>query len=198
MDKAAARERIEKLKKEINRYRYAYHALNQSLISDEALDSLKKELFDLEQEYPEFITPDSPTQRVAGKPLKEFRKVEHIEPMLSFNDAFSREDMEDWLKRVENYLGRKVKQDFYCELKLDGLAVELVYENGILIQGLTRGAQAAVLDGNRLEAVILLGDVRERAARGVGLLVRARAGEYMEGGDANEPAGKEEARRQPG
>ncbi len=139
MDKAAARERIEKLKKEINRYRYAYHALNQSLISDEALDSLKKELFDLEQEYPEFITPDSPTQRVAGKPLKEFRKVEHIEPMLSFNDAFSREDMEDWLKRVENYLGRKVKQDFYCELKLDGLAVELVYENGILIQGLTRG-----------------------------------------------------------
>jgi DNA ligase (NAD+) len=139
MDKAAAKERIEKLKKEINRYRYAYHALNQSLISDEALDSLKKELFDLEQEYPEFITSDSPTQRVAGKPLKEFRKVEHIEPMLSFNDAFSREDMEDWLKRVENYLGRKVKQDFYCELKLDGLAVELVYENGILIQGLTRG-----------------------------------------------------------
>jgi DNA ligase (NAD+) len=139
MDRVAARERIEKLKKEINRYRYAYHALNQSLISDEALDSLKKGLFDLEQEYPEFITPDSPTQRVAGKPLKEFHKVEHIEPMLSFNDAFSREDMEDWLKRVENYLGRKVKQDFYCELKLDGLAVELVYENGILVQGLTRG-----------------------------------------------------------
>jgi DNA ligase (NAD+) len=139
MDRVAAKERIEKLKKEINRYRYAYHALNQSLISDEALDSLKKELFDLEQEYSEFITPDSPTQRVAGKPLKEFHKVEHIEPMLSFNDAFSREDMEDWLKRVENYLGRKVKQDFYCELKLDGLAVELVYENGILVQGLTRG-----------------------------------------------------------
>jgi len=134
-----AKNRIEKLKKEINRYRYAYHVLNQSLISDASLDSLKKELFDLEAEYPEFITYDSPTQRVAGKPLKEFKKVRHIKPMLSFNDAFSEEDMRAWLERLENYLGHKIKPEFYCELKIDGLAIELTYEDGVLAQGSTRG-----------------------------------------------------------
>ncbi|MEK7192502.1 MAG: NAD-dependent DNA ligase LigA [Patescibacteria group bacterium] len=139
MNKPEAKERAEKLKKEINRYRYAYHVLNKSLISDEALDSLKKELFDLEQQFPDLITPDSPTQRVAGEPLKEFKKVKHEEPMISLNDAFSEEDMRDWLKRLENYLGREVKNEFYCEHKIDGLAIELVYENGIFVQGSTRG-----------------------------------------------------------
>lgn len=144
ISKNSVKERIEKLKKEINRYRYLYHVLDRSEISDEALDALKKELFDLEQAYPEFVTPDSPTQRVGGKPLKEFKKVRHEVPMLSFNDAFSKEDMRDWLERTKNYLSQKsiVKNqlsDFYCELKIDGLAIELVYENGILVQGLTRG-----------------------------------------------------------
>jgi len=139
MDKLQAKKRIEDLKKSIEKYRHAYHVLDKSLISDEALDSLKKELFDLENKYPELITPDSPTQRVGGEPLKEFRKVEHDTPMISFNDAFSVEDMNDWLERLENYLSRKVESDFYCELKLDGLAVELVYENKVFIQGSTRG-----------------------------------------------------------
>ena len=139
MDKNEAKNRIEKLKKEINRYRYSYHVLDKSLISDAALDSLKKELFDLETRYPEFITLDSPTQRVAGEPLKNFKKVRHESQMLSFNDAFSEEDMKDWVKRVENYLGNKLNGDFYCELKIDGLVVELIYENGALIQGSTRG-----------------------------------------------------------
>lgn len=133
------KERIEKLKKVIDKYRYAYHVLNKSLISNEALDALKKELFDLEQQFPELITPDSPTQRVAGKPLKEFQKVSHEKPMLSLNDAFSEQDMNDWLKRLENYLGREIKKEFYCEHKIDGLAIELVYENGIFVQGSTRG-----------------------------------------------------------
>ena len=138
-NKQEAKRRIEKLRQEINKYRYAYHVLDKSLISDAALDSLKKELFDLEQQFPDLVTPDSPTQRVAGKPLKEFKKVRHETPMLSFNDAFSENDMKDWARRVENYLGRKVKSDFYCELKIDGLAIELVYENGILVKGSTRG-----------------------------------------------------------
>lgn len=127
------------MKEEINRDRYAYHVLNKSLISDAALDSLKKELFDLENQYPDLITSDSPTQRVGGKPLKEFKKVRHEEAMLSFNDAFSREDVKAWLERLENYLGRKVKQEFYVELKIDGLAIELVYEDGVFVQGSTRG-----------------------------------------------------------
>lgn len=144
MNKAEAKERIEKLRKAINKYRYAYHVENQSLISDEALDALKKELFDLEQQFPDLITPDSPTQRVAGEPLKEFKKVRHEKPMISLNDAFSEQDMEDWIKRLENYLKpissfQFPVSSFYCEHKIDGLAIELVYENGIFVQGSTRG-----------------------------------------------------------
>ncbi|MEK9186425.1 MAG: NAD-dependent DNA ligase LigA, partial [Patescibacteria group bacterium] len=139
LTKQAAKERVEKLKKAIDKYRYAYHVENKSLISDEALDALKKELFDLEQQFPELITPDSPTQRVAGQPLKEFKKVRHEKPMISLNDAFSEEDTRDWLKRLENYLGRSVKEELYCEHKIDGLAIELVYENGVFVQGSTRG-----------------------------------------------------------
>jgi DNA ligase (NAD+) len=139
MEKQQAKKRIEDLKKSIEKYRYAYHVLDKSLISDEALDSLKKELFDLENQYPEFIASDSPTQRVGGEPLREFKKVEHEQPMISFNDAFSVQDMEDWLEKLENFLGRKVDSNFYCELKLDGLAVELVYEDKVFVQGSTRG-----------------------------------------------------------
>src|SRR3989344_7616062 len=139
MNKNEVKQRIEKLKTEINYYRYAYHVLDKSLISDATLDSLKKELFDLEIKYPEFITPDSPTQRIGGKPLKEFKKIFHEMPMLSFNDAFSENDIKDWIKRVENYLGHKLSNDFYCELKIDGLAIELIYENGFFTKGSTRG-----------------------------------------------------------
>lgn len=142
MTKQEAKTRIEKLKKSIENYRYEYHVHDKSLISDAALDSLKKELFDLEMQFPEFITSDSPTQRIGGEPLKEFSKVRHETPMISFNDAFSEEDMQDWLKRLENYLGRPLKeskQTFYCELKIDGLAIELRYEKGLFVQGSTRG-----------------------------------------------------------
>ncbi len=139
MSKEEARRRIEKLREVIDKYRYAYHVENKSLISDEALDSLKSDLFDLETEFPDLITPDSPTQRVAGKPLKGFRKIRHESPMTSLNDAFSESDVREWFTRVENFLGRKVKPEFYCELKIDGLAIELVYENGVLAEGSTRG-----------------------------------------------------------
>lgn len=137
MTEKEAKKRIEKLKKTINHYRYSYHVLDKSLISDAALDSLKKELFDLEQRFPQFIASDSPTQRVGGRPLEKFEKVRHASPMLSFNDAFSREDMTDWASRVEKIIGPI--SGFYCELKIDGLAIEMVYESGILIQGSTRG-----------------------------------------------------------
>lgn len=139
MNHREAEVRIEKLRKEIDRYRYAYHVLDRELISADALDSLKKELFDLEHTFPDLITPDSPTQRVAGKPLPAFRKVRHESPMISFNDAFSEEDMREWLERLRNYLEVKLMPSFYCELKIDGLAIELVYENGVLVQGSTRG-----------------------------------------------------------
>src|SRR3989338_3898251 len=141
MDKQEIKQRIDKLKKTINHHRYLYHVQDMQEISDAALDSLKKELFDLEQEYPEFITEDSPTQRVGGKPLKEFQKIKHSQRMLSFNDAFSKEDMQDWLERISKLLTgeEKNKLNFYCELKIDGLAIELIYENGFFKAGATRG-----------------------------------------------------------
>src|SRR3989338_4437118 len=103
MDKKAIKERIDKLKETINRYRYSYHVLDKSEISDAALDSLKKELFDLEQQYPDLITSDSPTQRIGGVPLKEFKKLRHETRMISLNDAFSEEDLRDWYQRLLNY-----------------------------------------------------------------------------------------------
>ena len=139
MTKDEAKKRIAKLCEAIEKYRHAYHVLDESLISDEALDTLKKELFDLEQQYPDLVTPDSPTQRIGGEPLKEFQKARHEKPMISLNDAFSEQDIHDWLKRLENYLGREVKGKFYCEHKIDGLAIELVYKNGSFVQGSTRG-----------------------------------------------------------
>ncbi len=157
MDKSAAKKRIEKLKQEIEKYRYAYHVLDKSLISDAALDSLKNELQKLESEFPELITADSPTQRVAGEPLEQFNKVRHSSPMMSLFDAFSAEDMMDWEKRMEKILtsnnppnppasiaGQALYQGgiirgYYAELKMDGLAVALVYEQGEFISGATRG-----------------------------------------------------------
>ncbi len=141
MTKQQANQRIEKLKKLINYHRYLYHVLDKQEISEGALDSLKKELFDLEQRYPEFITPDSPTQRVGGKPLKEFKKVRHSQLMLSFNDAFSRDDISDWQERMKRILSAEEmeKVDYFCELKFDGLAIELIYNDSILVKGATRG-----------------------------------------------------------
>ncbi len=139
MDKKTAKERIEHLRKTIAKYRRQRLVFNKEEISPEAEDTLKKELFDLEQEFPELITPDSPTQRVGGEPLKQFKKVRHERRMTSLNDAFSEEDIFAWLERLSNFLGRKVEGPFYAELKIDGLAIELVYENGVLIQGSTRG-----------------------------------------------------------
>lgn len=136
-----AKERIEKLKKLIEKYRYSRHVLDKEMVPIEVEDSLKKELFDLEQKFPEFITPDSPTQRVGGKVLEKFEKVKHPQPMLSLNDAFSEKDIQDWLERISKLLTKEEieKLDFYCEPKLDGLAIELIYRDGIFSVGSTRG-----------------------------------------------------------
>jgi DNA ligase (NAD+) len=139
MTKAEAKIRLEKLRQEIDLHRYNYHVLDRETISSAVLDSLKNELFRLENDYPELITPDSPTQRVAGQPLKKFQKVRHSRPMISLFDAFTEEDMRAWEERNRNYLRADFAPDYYCELKLDGLAINLKYENGLLVQGATRG-----------------------------------------------------------
>jgi len=138
MDKKQAKERIEKLRKEINHHRYLTHVLDRQEISDAAQDSLKHELDQLEKQYPEFVTPDSPTQRVAGKPLPEFKKVRHEKPMLSLVDAFSDQEFLDWLQRIQKLVPRE-KLDYYAEIKMDGLAMTLIYRDGLFFQGATRG-----------------------------------------------------------
>jgi DNA ligase (NAD+) len=113
--------------------------LDRETISAAALDSLKNELFKLENDFPDLITPDSPSQRVAGQPLAKFKKAVHSRPMISLFDAFSEADMLAWEERNSNYLQRSLKPDYYCELKLDGLAINLRYESGLLVQAATRG-----------------------------------------------------------
>jgi len=137
MKKEEVKKRIEKLKKLINHHRYFYHVLDKQEISDDIFDALKHELYKLEQQFPEFITPDSPTQRVAGKPLKGFKKVRHKVPMLSIEDVFSEEEVKNWQKYLRRIMDQKFA--YFLEPKIDGFAVNLTYENGVLICAATRG-----------------------------------------------------------
>lgn len=138
-EKSAAKARIEKLKTLINDYRYHYHVLDESIMSEAAADSLKHELSQLEEQYPEFITPDSPTQRVAGKPLDKFQKVTHASRMISLADVFSESEIRDWVARNYKLVDRGTEFTFFTDIKMDGLAMSLHYENGIFQQAVTRG-----------------------------------------------------------
>lgn len=135
--------RVAKLRETIDHHRYLYHVKDIQEISEEALDSLKKELFDLEEAHPELITPDSPTQRVAGKPLDAFVKVRHAVAQWSFNDAFDEEDMRLFDERVERFLSKTTlagsSYSYSTELKIDGLKIVCEYEKGILKTAATRG-----------------------------------------------------------
>ncbi|MHC1566972.1 MAG: NAD-dependent DNA ligase LigA [Candidatus Syntropharchaeia archaeon] len=138
MEMKEIKERIEKLRKEINRHNYLYYVLDSPEISDAEYDRLMRELEELERKYPEFITPDSPTQRIGAPPLEEFKTVEHRIPMLSLSSLFSEEEVRDFDRRIKNLLDTE-KVEYVAEPKIDGLAVELVYENGIFTIGSTRG-----------------------------------------------------------
>lgn len=140
--------RVKKLRQEIDEYRYQYHVLDKSVISDAALDSLKHELQELESKYPSLVTPTSPTQRVGGKPLEKFAKVTHSSRMLSLTDAFSADELKAWEKRAVKLVGANdLKGGYFAELKMDGLAIALIYRKGILYRAATRG------DGNTGEDV---------------------------------------------
>lgn len=138
-EKSAAKAHIEKLKELINDYRYHYHVLDESIMSEAAADSLKHELSQLEEQYPEFITPDSPTQRVAGKPLDKFQKVTHASRMISLADVFSESEIRDWVARNYKLVDQGIEFTFFTDIKMDGLAMSLHYENGIFKQAVTRG-----------------------------------------------------------
>jgi DNA ligase (NAD+) len=140
--KEEARKEIAQLRKAINNYRYAYHVLDKSLISDEALDSLKHRLHLLEKKYPDLITASSPSQRIGGTPLEKFQKAKHYQPMLSMEDLFSPQELEDWWHHLQGLLKKRDwsgQKEFFCEPKVDGLAIDLIYEDGFLQRAATRG-----------------------------------------------------------
>src|SRR5947208_4014878 len=138
MTLSEAKARHSQLAEEIRRHDHAYYVLAQPSISDQQYDRLYHDLLDLEQKFPELITPDSPSQRVGGEPLKAFKPVQHIRPMLSLDNTYSQEELREFVNRVQRILPNE-KLDWIVEPKVDGLAINLRYENGVFACGATRG-----------------------------------------------------------
>lgn len=136
-----AKDRVAKLRQLIDDYRYHYHVLDQSLMSEAAADSLKHELSQLETQFPELITPDSPTQKVAGQALDKFNKITHQVPMISLADVFSEEELRAWQARIAKLLPaeRATQMEYWADIKMDGLACAVIYQDGVLAQAVTRG-----------------------------------------------------------
>ncbi|WP_066057810.1 NAD-dependent DNA ligase LigA [Robertmurraya korlensis] len=137
MDQQAAEKRVQELHVQLNQLNYEYHVLDQPTVSDAEYDQLLRELINLEETFPQLKSPDSPTQRVGGAVLDMFEKVQHQSPMLSLGNAFGEQDLLDFDRRVRQAVGDHIS--YVCELKIDGLAVSLRYENGLFIRGATRG-----------------------------------------------------------
>ncbi len=133
------KEQIEELRRLIQHHNNRYYVLDDPEISDAEYDRLMRQLETLEQQHPEFLTPDSPTQRVGAEPLKAFSSVAHTLPMLSLTNAMSEEEVRDFDERVKRFLKIESDIEYVVEPKLDGLAVELIYVNGKFVQGSTRG-----------------------------------------------------------
>ena len=154
--------KIESLRDKIRHHESLYYVLDSPEISDAEFDKLMQQLKQLETEHPDLITSDSPTQRVGGKPREGFVKVPHSSPMLSLDNTYSEEELRAWERRVHELSGRS-DVDYVCELKLDGMSLALIYENGKLVRGVTRG------DGSVGEDVTL----NVRTVRSIPLLIPA-------------------------
>src|SRR3569832_1417612 len=161
---ASAKSQIDKLRDEIRRHEHLYYVLDAPEISDADYDQLMLELRRLEQANPSLVTPDSPTQRVGGKPKEGFAKVPHSRPMLSLDNAYNEEELRDWDRRVQELAG-STKVDYVCELKMDGLSLALWYRDAKLARGVTRG------DGTIGEEVT----TNVRTIKSVPLAVNAKA-----------------------
>ena len=160
---ATIQERIKQLSDEINRHNYYYYMLDDPKISDYDFDQLLQQLIDLERQYPEYVTPDSPTQRVGGTITKQFESAAHVYPMLSLGNTYSEEDLTEFDTRVRAMINGPV--EYVCELKYDGVAISLIYENGLLVRAVTRG------DGVR-------GDVVTANVKTIGSVPLRLAGDY--------------------
>ncbi|MCH8121131.1 MAG: NAD-dependent DNA ligase LigA, partial [Planctomycetes bacterium] len=162
--------RIEQLRSEIRKHDYLYYVLNQPKISDRQYDKLFGELKTLEEANPQLITPDSPTQRVSEQPLKGFAAIRHVVPMLSIDNTYNADELRAFDERVRKQLG-EIDYDYVVELKIDGLAISLRYEEGVLVTAATRGdgrvgddvtanvrtikaVPLVLLDGDKIPAVL--------------------------------------------
>ncbi len=139
MNHDQAAQRVDKLKELLNEYRYEYYVLDSPTVEDSVYDSLNVELRELEAKFPDLITKDSPTQRVGAEPMEKFQSFPHETPMLSLNDVFSFEEVEAWENRARKMLDNRFDDEYYAEIKMDGLAASIIYEDGLLVRGLTRG-----------------------------------------------------------
>lgn len=138
MDSASAKKRHQELKTLLEKYLYEYHVLDDPSVSDAVYDGLWREFRDIEDEHPELVTPDSPSQRIGGAPIDKFQKVQHSSRMFSLNDVFNRDDVEAWVKRMDKLLPG-TKHEFFADLKMDGFSCALVYQDGVFMQAVTRG-----------------------------------------------------------
>ena len=143
MTQAEAKKRINKLIKQIDELRYAYHVLNDPAVSDEIYDSLQQELTELEKQFPALKRTDSPLSRIGGQALDTFTKVSHQVQQWSFNDVFNGEELAEWMARIEKIIlketGQRPKLEYVCELKIDGLHIVFTYRQGVLELAATRG-----------------------------------------------------------
>ncbi|NNK80369.1 MAG: NAD-dependent DNA ligase LigA, partial [Flavobacteriales bacterium] len=137
MDPVEVEKQIESLRKELEEHNHRYYVLNEPVVSDMFFDQKLKELEELEERYPQFQSENSPTKRVGGSVTKDFPTVRHRFPMLSLSNTYSEEEIQDWIDRVQKGVGENV--EFVCELKYDGVAIGIRYENGELVQAVTRG-----------------------------------------------------------
>lgn len=168
-----AQTRIVKLRELMAQYSYEYYVLDTPSVSDAVYDGLMQELKSIEAEFPELITPDSPTQRVGGEPLGKFSKVTHSSRMLSLNDVFSREDVEAWIIRTDKLAPGRT-HEFFADIKMDGLACALVYQDGVFTQAITRGDGFVGEDVTENVRTIPSVPLRLRVAKGKEQFLRGR------------------------
>ncbi|OGI25715.1 MAG: hypothetical protein A3J76_01105 [Candidatus Moranbacteria bacterium RBG_13_45_13] len=176
MEKREKKQRIEKLRREIDKFRYEYHVLDKPEISDEVYDSLMRELRQLEEKYPEFRSPDSPSQRIGGKPLAKFEKVRHKHRQWSLDDAFDFSELQAWEEKIIRMLGKKgikEKPEYSAEIKIDGLKIILAYKKGILAQAATRGD--GVIGENVTEQVKTIQSIPLKLEKPIDVIVMGEA-----------------------
>jgi DNA ligase (NAD+) len=169
MNHAQAAKRLAELRRLMATYSHEYYVLDQPSVSDAVYDGLMRELKNLEAQYPDLVAPDSPTQRAGGQPLEKFHKVSHTSRMISLNDVFSREEVESWIKRTDK-LASGTKHEFFLDLKMDGLACALIYQDGHFTQAITRG------DGQTGEDVT----ANVRTITSIPLVLRGLSSKYEE------------------